>query len=237
MRKFSIGNPYRAPAVILGVSVMLAMLFAAPAAGMLLTSQKQWQFEVYLDDKAIGEHTFSVRQDQGIETIRTEASFDVKVLFVTAFSYDHENIEVWRDGCLAEIDATTVINGKRSIVRGQQKDKGFTTQVGESTESYNGCVSTFAYWDPNFLNNSQLLNSQTGELEAVEVRKQGKEPFDVAGNTISADRFEVVVDDTPITLWYASDGRWLGLETVASGGRALRYEPKVLPQASLGSAD
>ena len=97
MRKYSIGNPYRAPAVILGVSVMLAMLFAAPAAGMLQSAQKQWQFEVYLDDKAIGEHTFSVQQNQGIETIRTEASFDVKVLFVTAFSYDHENIEVWGD--------------------------------------------------------------------------------------------------------------------------------------------
>ncbi|MFB0971312.1 MAG: DUF6134 family protein, partial [Pseudomonadales bacterium] len=101
-------------------------------------TEKQWQFKVYLDDKHIGEHSYVVSDDADTQTIRSQANFDVKILFVTAFSYQHENTEIWQNGCLSEIDASTVVNGKSSSVEGR-RDKGtFSMQTNESATLLDG---------------------------------------------------------------------------------------------------
>ena len=56
----------------------------------------------------------------------------------------------------------------------------------------------------------------------------------VNGETLPADRVDLIVKGKPLTLWYGrDDGRWLALESVAKGGRILRYEPELLPETSL----
>ena len=196
-------------------------------------TEKQWQFKVYLDDKHIGEHSYVVSDAADTQTIRSQANFDVKILFVTAFSYQHENTEIWQNGCLSEIDASTVVNGKSSSVEGR-RDKGiFSMQTNESATLLDGCVSTFAYWDRDFLGKTQLLNSQTGELKPVKVSQLGQEIYTYKNFEIEATRYEIVVDENPISLWYVQDGRWLGLETLAKGGRVLRYHPVDVPDAQL----
>ena len=106
------------------------------------------------------------------------------------------------------------------------------TSSDEDVTSYKGCVSTFAYWNESFLNNSQLLNSQTGEFESVVLQGVDQDAFLLNGRNIAATRYQMQVDSAPIELWYDEDGRWLGLETVAKGGRTLRYEPMSLPDSS-----
>jgi hypothetical protein len=77
------------------------------------------------------------------------------------------------------------------------------------------------------------LNSQTGELKPVKVSQLGQEIYTYKNIEIEATRYEIVVDENPISLWYAQDGRWLGLETLAKGGRVLRYQPVDVPDAQL----
>ena len=76
-------------------------LLATPAAA----ADRAWEFEVSLDDRKIGYHRFNVSDDGSRQVLETEAAFDVKLLFITAFRYRHSNVEVWDDGCLESIDA------------------------------------------------------------------------------------------------------------------------------------
>ena len=89
---------------------------------------------------------------------------------------------------------------------------------------------TFAYWNPAFLTENKLLNSQTGEYEDVTITRVGEESIQVNDETLAAVKYLIDLKAGPITLWYgARDFRWLALESVAAGGRTLRYDPLMIP--------
>ena len=83
---------------------------------------------------------------------------------------------------------------------------------------------SFAYWNPDFLNESQLLNPQTGEYVDVNVEVVGTEMLEVRGQPVDATRFRLTAYEVDVTLWYSSDNEWLALESVAKGGHIIRYE-------------
>lgn len=219
-----------------GTAALLVAAKLAIAAPSFGAEPLAWEFEVLLDDKAIGYHTFSVSGEGERQILRTEASFDVKFLFVTAFRYRHRNTEVWRDGCLAEIDAVTESNGRVLEVTGAQTGNRFAVASPSGTETLADCVRSFAYWNPEILGAERLLNSQTGEYEPVTVRFEGEDSVRVGDELVGARRYRLEADAGDITLWYSDDEvrRWLALEAPAKGGRRIRYVPVSVPAADGG---
>jgi len=210
------------------ICVLLALALSAPAAADALN----WKFDVLLDDKEIGFHTFSVANDGSTAVMETEAKFDVKFLFITAFRYRHRNTEIWSDGCLSSIDATTIRNGDLLEVKGQQGDDSFAVRGQNGAATLGDCVQTFAYWNPAILHSDRLLNSQTGEYEDVTVTFEDRDEVVVGDRPVDALRYRLSAKAGDITLWYSSDtSRWLALEAPAKGGRTIRYEPAEVPTA------
>jgi hypothetical protein len=211
------------------VALILSLGTAASAAANLAES-REWQFRVLLDGKEIGYHDFVVSSDGERRTVETNAEFDVKLLFVNVYRYRHQNREEWNDNCLTQIDAETDANGEDFMVRGASGPGNFTVETLKTAESLPACIMTFAYWNPDFLNQRQLLNSQTGEYETVSVVNLGTDSVRVGDQILSANKYRLDAKGGPITLWYAAeDYRWLALESIARGGRILRYEPLVVP--------
>jgi len=197
------------------------------------TYQADWKFEVLLNDKPIGFHSFSLTGQGERQTLTTEAQFDVKFLFINAFRYRHDNTEIWGNGCLDSINATTDSNGDFLSVRGQRFENSFRLE-GEPAEPLPGdCIQTFAYWNPDILDSSRLLNSQTGELEEVTITRESLDVVNINGKTVEAIRYSLQAKLGAITLWYSNDEsrRWLALEAPAKGGRTLRYIPVRIPNA------
>ena len=215
------------------ISTLIACAIAFNASAADGLPGKQWQFDVALDDKPIGIHTFELQQDGSKQVLTTEASFDVKFLFVTAFRYRHQNTEVWNDGCLASIDASTDSNGKQFDVRGELGDGSFNLASEEGSMTLPSCVQTFAYWNPAILESQKLLNSQTGKYEDVKVILEGRERLPVAGRPVDALRYRLSAQAGDIILWYSSaDSTWIGLEAPAKGGRKLRYKAVAVPDSN-----
>lgn len=210
----------------------IAVALAAALLPGLAAASDRWEFEVLLNDKEIGSHTFDITRTEDGQRMETEASFDVRFLFVTAFRYRHQNTEIWRDGCLASIDAVTDNNGEQLSVNGGATQESFDLAGPRGSESLSGCVQTFAYWNPEILDAEQLLNSQTGEYEDIDVVYAGADTVEVGGVTIDADRYTMTAKGGDIKLWYSSDDqRWLALEAPAKGGRTIRYRPLSVPAA------
>ncbi len=193
--------------------------------------EQEWRFRVMLDDREIGTHEFRVNPLGDGKHVEINASFDVKLLFFTAYSYRHNNIERWEDGCLTAIESTTDDNGTEYRVEGQARDEGFVVDAtGDDDTVGPACTRSFAYWNPEFLDSSQLLNSQTGEIVDVEISRQADEVLQVDGQPVAAKRYALEMEDGTISLWYAREsGQWLALEAPARGERVLRYEPIELP--------
>jgi hypothetical protein len=208
--------------LLLAVSLLFAISSWAAASND--SANETLMFDVFLDGKKIGYHRFEIDGPKSSAAVRSEASFDVKVLFVTAFSYRHSAEENWAGGCLSEIEARTDSNGKKLNVVGTRTDDGFVIDTGEREAELPACVMSFAYWNPGFLEQPRLLNPQTGEYLEVEVEELGKDLLNVDGRQVPARSVRLTARQMDITIWYSENSEWLALESVAKGGRIIRYE-------------
>jgi hypothetical protein len=210
------------------------LLANAPLAA---SQSDRWLFRVYLDDREIGFHEFSVSQRDGRQVVDIAAEFDVKFLFFNAYSYDHHNEERWVGDCLDTIEALTNDNGTQYAVSGHSSESGFEVRVNlEKTHLKSDCLRSFAYWNPVILESKVLLNSQTGEVVDVNVVEHGDVTYDLGPNRMPAEKFTIEMEGGPIHLWYSRGNRnWLALEAETEGGRTLRYVPENLPAHELGN--
>jgi hypothetical protein len=209
------------------IRIVAASLLFATLSGVSLAgdpASRTLVFDVYLDGKKIGYHRFEIDGTESNAAVVSEASFDVKFLFVTAFSYRHSARENWTGGCLEEIEARTDSNGKELNVVGERTGNAFVIDTGEQEARLPECVMSFAYWNPGFLEQPRLLNPQTGEYVDVEVEELGRDVIRLDGREVPARSVRLTARQMDITLWYSENAEWLALESVAKGGRILRYE-------------
>jgi len=206
--------------------VLLSLTIAAPAiATDSADDVSQWKFDVFLNDKKVGKHTFTVLENGGEKQVESEASFKYTVLWIPAYRYQHTAEERWDDQCLVELEAKTNANGERLEVSGQHTGSAFRLVNGDDSRAeLPECIMTFAYWNPEFLEQSRLLNPQTGEFVEVKVEEVGTDTLEVRGEPVAATRYRLTANEIDLTLWYSSNDQWLGLESVAKGGHIIRYE-------------
>lgn len=182
------------------------------------------EFDVYLNDKKVGKHLFRVLESGGEKQVQSDARFNYKILFITAYQYEHRAAEHWSGNCLTEIDADTNANGERLKISGAQGETGFVVQQGSAPVELPRCVMTFAYWNPEILEQHKLLNPQTGEYVDIRVEELGDEILNVRGKPVAATRYRIAASDVDLTIWYSADNEWLALESMAKGGQIIRYE-------------
>ncbi len=201
---------------------MCAVLWASVAQG----AAREWNFDVFLDGKRIGDHRFSLLEDGDRRELTSEAAFDVRIFFINAYRYRHEAKETWQGECIERVEARTDDNGKALTVDAKRAGEALIIATsGESASPVNDvCVQTFAYWNPRILEADRLLNPQTGEYQAVRVESMGRERI----GGLEADRYRLVGTDAgtaplQIDLWYSTTLDWLALESQTPDGRTLRY--------------
>ena len=212
---------------LLAVSFLSPDSLAASPAIADANDDKAWRFRVFLDDREIGYHDFFLAGQGEHRQMRSVARFEYRLLFVTLFEYKHENLETWNSGCLRSIRSRTDANGDRFTVDGRQDADGFRVSGREGDASISGCVMSFAYWNPAFLDQERLLNSQDGRLLDVRVSPPRPDELVVGGDTLPAYRYRLEAGDMRLDLWYSDKNEWLALESEVAGGRTLRYEPVV----------
>lgn len=206
---------------------ILTALLTFPAfalADMTPQKDKAWNFDVYLGDKQIGYHRFQATDlDNGL-LIRSDAEFQVKVLFITAFDYEHSNSEVWRNGCLQSIDARTNSNGKQSEVLGRLEGETFVVESGSEPTPVDDCVASFAYWDRDLLQRKRLLNAQTGEYLHVDSKALPGAKLRIGKRNVEVEQVHLSAKDVDIVVSYAADnGAWVALDSTLKNGRTLSY--------------
>jgi hypothetical protein len=220
--------------------VSAAIVLATPGLGVAAASTKdELTFAVSLDDKPIGVHRFRISDEGATRVVESEASFDVRILRVPVYRYRHSNTEIWRNGCLKRIDSETDANGTPYAVDLSKTAAGYTIVTPSETRTHEvDCLMSFAYWDQRFLQQQRLLNTQTGELIAVEIQSLGESKREIAHRPLSVKGFRILAKPQNIDIkvfYHSADGRWVALESVLENGRLLRYAPA--PDDRLASAE
>ncbi len=191
---------------------------------------KEWAFDVYLDKSKIGQHVFTLNDNM----LTSKAKFNVKVLFLNAYQYDHQAIEHWQEDCLVNLQSYTVENKVISNVEGKLTEANFVVDDGKRIQNLPACTMTFAYWNPRILSQSRLLNPQNAEWLDTKISKLGKDTIEVRGKKTEATHYRIdgTLDGNPkdakpklkIELWYSAENEWLALRSTTPDGYIINYK-------------
>jgi hypothetical protein len=215
-RRIRGGGGQVALAALLAVVVLAAPGWSPANEPAGAGTVREWRFRVTLDGSEIGEHTFRVREDPAGIEVESRASFDVKLLGFSLYTYEHRATERWRDGCLESLEASTDDNGTTQTVEGARTPEGFrVARSGGTTDVLPPCTMTFAYWNPAMRAQSRLLNPQTGEYLDVAIEETGGS--DARGFRIRGKELEIALQ------YSAGEDRWLSLDSRTSRGGQLSY--------------
>ncbi len=185
---------------------------------------KEWRFNLLMDGSPIGSQVFRLSREGQRSRVSVAADFDVKILFLSVYTYEHRNEELWEGGCLLAMNSTTDDNGEVFRVTASSVADGLLVETRDGRKSLAGCVHSFAYWDPKHLGSSRLLNPQTGEYEAVRLKEHGTETIAFRGQPTTARRISLEGDKLKIDLWYSDTSDWLALESTTKSGGKLYYQ-------------
>ena len=203
--------------------IILTILMTLQAA-TVMAAEQEWRFRVYLDETEIGYHDFVLEAADNQLVLQSEASFEYRLLFVKLYGYEHENTETWSGGCLTAIESRTDANGKPFEVSGSLDGDRFVLNGTAGQVELPSCNMSFAYWNPAFLKQQHLINTQNGEVLEIEVSEPERVEIEVRGVLQPALRYRLGAGEMKIELWYSENHEWLALENEARGGRRLRYQ-------------
>lgn len=208
------------PIALLAVTLSISVLTSSNAVA------KEWAFDVYLDKSKIGQHTFNLNE---ANELTSKAKFNVKVLFIQAYQYDHKAVEKWNADCLTSLEAHTLENKVTSDVKGKLSDSAFVVDDGKNKQKLPNCSMTFAYWNPKIIEQSKLLNPQNAEWLDTKFTKIGMETIDVKGKKIDAMHYKLDgsldgKNKLKIELWYTADNDWVALKSVTPEGYTINYK-------------
>lgn len=192
--------------------LILLLIFSNPLIA------KEWNFDAVLNDRIIGQHIFKVENFKSL----SKANFHIEFLFMDIY-YKHASNESWNNGCLSKIDSKTDDDGDFFEVKGQLEEKQFALKANKNSFRYPACLMTFAYWDPNILNQSKLLNSQDGELLDVSIEFIANELMNIQQEKIMTKHYQLVAskdgdEKLKIQLWYDKEMNWVGLSSTTPIG-------------------
>lgn len=203
------------------------ILWFALAAPTVAGVSEELKFKVFLDSKEIGSHSVTVERNGSDTRVGVEANFVVRVLSIPVFRYYHTAAERWSGSCLATVETHTKTNGKEISVKSDRKASGLMIYSAQGQKLAEGCVRSYAYWNPSLLQTDRLLNTQTGEYQPASTQFLGESDFNNGKAIIKAKHYQINVAGKTIDLWYSKDNQWIGLDTTVKGGRNLAYRRKI----------
>jgi len=90
-----------------------------------ITFAKDWNFDVFMDDKLIGEHIFQLKEENKFHQLTSNAQFKVTLLSIPVYKYKHLSQELWNKDCLYAIESSTQDGGDDYRVLGKTETNTF----------------------------------------------------------------------------------------------------------------
>lgn len=200
--------------LISAIFLLAAAAAASPPALAAVPEDGQLEFRVLRNGSDIGFHRLEFRERGEKLEVDIDIELQIGLGFITLFRYDHDNLEVWRDGELVAFESRTDNDGEDLAVRASVEGERMVIEgnaIDGSRKVAPLAVPT-TYWNPDQLQRATtLVDTQTGELLDVTVTPLGAERITVRGQEIDATRYRVE-GDLKVDLWYDAADHWVKMQ-------------------------
>lgn len=196
---------------------LLAAALLAAALPANAATPGRTSFEILMNGKPVGAHSVAVRNEGG----RTIATVDINMkgkVGLFGFSYAHQCTEEWRGDTLEAMSC--VDREGRDVTRVNVARTGAGLEI-EGPKAGGAPVAKAiptSWWRRGITKETRVLDTRTGELMRISVRRNGEGPISLQGKTINATHYSIR-GTAPAEIWYDDQGRWVKMTFSLSGQR------------------
>jgi hypothetical protein len=201
------------PLTKVGIGIGMFLLMN-PFLARASENQFELNFDVFLNGKLMGWHSYKVSDSQGHMEVESKTQLRGRIFVIKRVDYKHQSNEKWSHGCLQSLNSETKSGKEKTTIQGTLTDDGFVVNQNGSSRLLPACTRTFAYWKPDLLQADFLLNPDTGRHLPVTFDKQSVE--DGIAVTLKTQK-------QPIILKYDHSGNWLTLESKVKSIIPIKY--------------
>ncbi len=194
----------------LAFSSFLLAMPVAQAAPLPLCPVQPGQvssYDIVRGGNVIGRQTVTYTPAGSDLTVDIEVSAALHALGIRVYNYQHHGTEHWHDGQMISLVTHT-------------NDDGTPRQVNASRDPATGWHGTHglapglapllatSLWNSETVNQTRLLDRETGEVVSVRVTPAGDEMLKLGARQVQAHKFDMV-GVVSGTVWYDASGCWL----------------------------
>lgn len=204
-------------ALLLGCILAVAMPALPGAADPWVPPGKRLEFTILRDGEEIGRQVLTFSREGERLAVETKVEIAVKKLFVTVHRFERSARSVWQDGLLQSYTASTDNNGEKSRVRIVPRKEKLAIDANGTPSTAPRMHKVREFWNIDILSQNSVINTVTGEVEAISVTPPEKTVLELGGKKIPARLYRVTGKATR-SLWYDEKGGLLQISRQARDG-------------------
>ena len=150
---------------------------------------KRIEFDIYRNNKHIGEHIFSFAKSNEQISIESKINFIIKKIGIVLYKYHVEGKEVYENGKLIKFNSRTDQNGKEKYVNLELENDEFIIDG----SSYKGKVPANyllgTWWNHSIVEAEAQISAVSGRIIKQKVTYLGKETIKIGNKTYETLHF------------------------------------------------
>lgn len=203
-------------ATLLSAAVGTAQAVPLPAGGVL-------KFDVMRKGDQIGTHVLSFHQAKDRLDVTIKTRIAVKIAFFTAYHFNHDSHEVWRDDRLVRMETTTDDDGTDHTLEVSAGDKGKLQVVSDGkTMQADPDAIPASLWNPAVIRTHDLMDSLVGKRLDVSIADRGDDVVTVRGKQVKAHHYSMT-GELARELWYDENGVLVRFTLKGKDGSDVQY--------------
>ena len=155
--------------------LLISFNFSADAHVKHYNNLNRIEFDIYRNNKLIGEHIFSFKRSNGELSVESEINFKIKKFGIVLYRYHVKGTEFYKGGELVKFNSNTNQNGKEKYVNLILKNKEYNIDG----SSYKGKISTDhilgTWWNHSIVKAKAQISAVSGRIIKQKVTFLGKE--------------------------------------------------------------
>jgi len=174
---------------IIIILILIISPFSVNAHVQHYKNLERIEFDIYRNNKHIGEHIFSFTKSNEQISIKSEINFIIKKFGLVLYKYHVKGIEVYKDGKLIKFNSKTNQNGKEKYVNLKLENDEFIIDG----SSYKGKVPANyllgTWWNHSIVEAEAQISAVSGRIIKQKVTYLGKETIKIGNKTYKTLHF------------------------------------------------
>jgi hypothetical protein len=219
---------------IVGTHLSLAVatvLVAMPSAARA-DDAGEYTFTVLKDGDPVGHHRFAYACEGDRIEIREKTEIEIRLAMIPIYSFEHEARQLWEDGQVVRIDATTNDNGEKLDITVRPDGHGYVRTVNGRVDQFDESMAVLAFWNKDTLQHHAFFSAVEDKTVDASFQFIGQETMTLRGQRLEVEHYRMVGDEER-DLWFDSGSRVVKVAFRRHGSQLEYVRDQVAPRSGV----